>query len=125
VLLLASVPLPGCGGDGSEQSAKGESPTTAKAGETLTLVATEYSFSPAKAKVLGAGDVTLELDNRGRVSHNLTVRRGKAELTAVPTIGSKEIKSGTLSLPPGRYQLICTINGHEKLGMRATLEVRG
>jgi uncharacterized cupredoxin-like copper-binding protein len=124
-LLLASLLLLGCGDDGSGQPAKREGATTIKAGETLTFVANEYSLSPSKARVVGAGDVTLELDNRGRVSHNLTVRRGEAELTAVPAIKSQEIKSGTLSLPPGRYELICTVEGHEKLGMHATLEVRG
>lgn len=122
--LVACLLLLGCGGDGSGDSEKSEGATTVKTGETLTVVASEYELSPSKARVVGAGDVTLELDNRGRVSHNLSVRRGKSELTAVAAIGSREIESGTLSLPPGRYELLCSIDGHEKLGMRAMLEVR-
>lgn len=123
-LLICCTLLAGCGGGDGGSDGGNSRPVTVKTGQTLRLVGDEYSFSPSRVVVIGAGELEFELDNRGRLAHNVTLRRGGAQLTAVPTIKGGQIRTGRLSLATGRYELICTVGDHAKLGMKGTLQVR-
>lgn len=72
----------------------------------------------------------MQFRNGGEDPHDLRVRRLDSHGRPYGT-GWRfpEIRSGTmvereLHLRPGRYRLVCTLPGHERLGMRATLLVR-
>ena len=72
--------------------------------------------------MVGAGQVTIEFRNYGEDPHDLVLEPagpGWAELGP----GGVEAKKVTLS--PGSYKLLCAIEGHEQLGMKATLKVQG
>lgn len=72
------------------------------------------------------GRIKLVLRNLGEDDHDLRVLGPRGYRSAV----SPEIKpgeSGVLRVRlrrQGRYRLICTLKGHAKLGMQATLRVR-
>jgi plastocyanin len=74
----------------------------------------------------GAGDVRVELRNSGEDPHNLVV---SPEGTHSPLASFSEIDPGTyerrsVTLTPGRYQLWCSLELHEGLGMSTTLRVQ-
>ena len=71
-----------------------------------------------------SGDsIRLELDNQGKLAHNLKVMQGARELGGTPTFPPKGKRCGTVTLAPGRYRMVCTVANHEQLGMVGELEV--
>ena len=119
--LAAGVSLAaGCGG---EDAPPGPTATTAP-GEPITVVATEYAFDPATLVLAGAGELEVELENRGSLAHNLWVIQGADEVGGTPTFQGGESRSATVEVEPGTYRLICTVGNHEELGMVGELQVR-
>lgn len=70
--------------------------------------------------------MTVELLNRGEDPHDLALRSpgGVGELFALPETPSLGSARGVFGLDAGDWTLVCLIEGHEDLGMRATLRVR-
>jgi plastocyanin len=128
-LLLAALCaglLLGCGDeDGDEGTSR---PVTVKAGSGLSVVGNEYSFDPSRVVVAGsrAGPTRLRitLENEGSLAHNLKVFRGDEELGGTPTFQGGRTESGSVSLEPGRYRMVCTVGNHADLGMVGDLGVR-
>jgi hypothetical protein len=90
----------------------------------VSVAAREFSLTLSRPLV-GAGAVTVELRNSGEDPHNLVV---SPEGTHTPLASFSEIGPGTyerrsVSLAPGRYQLWCSLELHEGLGMSTTLRV--
>lgn len=129
LLVLGAALLAGCGGDGGDKKAPEARAKTIRAGAPLRVAAHEYSFDPKRVLVTGApkaGTVRLkiDLDNRGDLAHNLKLERGGEEIGGTPTFQPGETRSGTVSLRPGRYTLICTVGDHAQRGMTGELDVR-
>ena len=76
--------------------------------------------------VVDRGVVRFNVHNFGEDGHDLQVRGPKGFRSSVmPEIGAGA--DGTLTVRlrrAGRYTLVCTLPGHEALGMRASLRVR-
>jgi hypothetical protein len=74
----------------------------------------------------GAGDVRIELRNSGEDPHNLVVSPdgSHAPLASFSTLDPGLYERRTVSLTPGRYQLWCSLESHEALGMSVTLRVQ-
>jgi hypothetical protein len=72
------------------------------------------------------GVVTFNVHNYGEDGHDLRVRGPKRfRSPKLPEVEPGGNGTLTVRLPyRGRYALVCTLPGHEKLGMRATLRVR-
>ena len=122
VTALFTCLLAGCGGD--DDGEKGGRTKTVAAGKAVRVVAREYSFDPKNIVVEGGGGrVKLTLANKGSLAHNLKVEQGDRELGGTPTFQSGRSESGTVSLEPGSYTMICTVGNHAELGMRGKLEV--
>ena len=90
----------------------------------VSVAAREFSLTLSRPLV-GAGAVTVELRNSGEDPHNLVV---SPEGTHSPLASFSEIDPGTyerrsVTLAPGRYQLWCSLEFHEGLGMSTTLRV--
>jgi plastocyanin len=117
--------LAGCGGEDEEP--EGRAVTTGGDG-TLAVAGDEYSFDPANVVVKGSdgspATVRISLRNEGALAHNLRVRQGGRELGGTATFQGDETRSAKLTLPRGRYELVCTVGNHAELGMRGRLEVR-
>lgn len=116
LMLVAS----GCGNDD-------ESPgrtVTVEAGKAATVVADEYSFDPETIVLTGGGKLTLELDNQGTLAHNVRVFDGGKDIGGTPTFAGGEPRSGTVTVQPGEYEILCTVGDHADLGMKGKLEVK-
>ncbi len=117
-LLLAVVA--GCGGDDDEPGRT----VTAQAGDTITVVADEYSFDPETIVLAGKGELTIELDNQGVLAHNVRVFDGGTDIGGTPTFVGGDARGGTVDVEPGGYDLVCTVGDHADLGMTGKLTVR-
>jgi plastocyanin len=116
VLLAAG----GCGGDDDEPGRT----VTVDAGTTLAVVADEYSFDPESVVLERGGRLEIELENTGSLAHNLRVFDGGSDVGGTPTFTGGETKSGTVTVEPGEYELVCTVGNHADLGMTGTLQVK-
>jgi plastocyanin len=119
-LVAAAVLIAGCGGE----KEKSHGVVTAGPGQTVRVVADEYSFQPAKI-VLSSGPLIVELKNEGVLAHNLRVIGDGGDVGGTDTFQGGTTKSATVQLQPGAYQFVCTVGNHAQLGMRGELEVGG
>jgi plastocyanin len=87
--------------------------------------AREFSLTLSRPLV-GTGAVTVELRNSGEDPHNLVVspEGTHSPLAAFSTIDSGTYERRSVTLAPGRYQLWCSLEFHEGLGMSTTLRVQ-
>jgi hypothetical protein len=74
--------------------------------------------------VVKAGPVSLEEIDAGMDPHDLRLRHGRSRaVLAEPLLNPGQRWDGVVDLRPGVYHLWCSLPGHWKLGMRATLRV--
>lgn len=94
-------------------------------GRFLSVSAREFSLTLSRP-ALAAGEVTIELRNRGEDPHNLVVSPAGShtELAQIGTQAPLGVAEVDTRLAAGRYYLWCTLPGHEAAGMHAALEVR-
>ncbi len=113
------VVLAGCGGGDDEPLRR----VTVSAGETVRVTAKEYSFDPGRVVATGGEPLRFILDNEGDLAHNLKVFAGERELGGIQSFPAGEERSFRVALPPGSYELVCTVADHRELGMEGRLEV--
>ena len=123
LLLIALLTLPLAGGCGGDEGSPGRT-VTVEPGETVAVVAKEYSFDPETIVLTGGGKLTVELDNQGTLAHNLRVFDGGTDIGGTPTFAGGEPRTGTVQVEPGEYELLCTVGDHAALGMKGKLTVR-
>jgi len=90
----------------------------------VSVGAREFSLRLSRPLV-GKGSVRVELRNNGEDPHNLVV---SPDGTLTPLASFSTLDPGTyerrsVALDPGRYQLWCSLEGHEAKGMSVTLRV--
>jgi hypothetical protein len=90
----------------------------------LSVKSAEFYFGLSRPAV-GAGEVTIELNNRGEDPHNLNLRQegDEAPPLEIPETQSLQRSVATFELPAGSYRLWCSLPGHEEKGMYSTLQV--
>jgi hypothetical protein len=91
----------------------------------VSVSAKEFSLTLSRPLV-GKGSVRVELRNTGEDPHNLVL---SPEGTHTPLASFSTLDPGTyerrsVTLGPGRYQLWCSLEGHEAAGMNVTLRVQ-
>lgn len=105
------------------------SPAATRTAAPLFVDAREWSLSLSRATV-PAGRVALQLHNAGEDDHDVWFRRldrrgrpaGPTRKVAVTTPGA--MTEQTLYLRQGRWRVWCSLDGHARAGMRATLRAR-
>jgi uncharacterized cupredoxin-like copper-binding protein len=104
---------------GATSTTTGMTTTTGTSGgttkKTVKVGESEWKISLPETK-FAPGTYTFDVENDGKVVHNLTVEGpGGKKATADLTAG----KSGsvTVVLKPGTYDFFCSIPGHKQLGM--------
>jgi len=119
--LTVVLAMPGCGGD--------PEPVTDR-DATLQLKLREFRIEPQVIRVR-PGRIHIVARNVGTLAHNLKVRSlnrkrgeevkvyGEAQGTAFP----RGTIVGDVTLPPGKFELVCTIGNHDDLGQTGTLIV--
>lgn len=88
---------------------------------------TEYAFLPSTIEVTAAERIRVVVRNTGRLEHDLVPdERGRALGLAQVHLGPGGSASNDWTAPaePTELRIICTVLGHETLGMVARLVVR-
>jgi uncharacterized cupredoxin-like copper-binding protein len=90
----------------------------------VQVIAKEYSFTLSRPEV-PAGEVIVELLNRGEDPHNLHLLEPVegSEAGAFSNTAPGVHADLKLNMRPGSYTLFCSLPGHEAKGMHATLTV--
>ncbi len=89
-------------------------------GSEVSVSMQDFKFVPREIPIAADTDVSIDLSNDGVSIHNFWI-------TEVDQ-GSEMINPGasasiSVNLPAGEYRVICTVPGHEELGMVAQLIV--
>ena len=86
----------------------------------VTVVGTEFSFSPALITVKSGEKVKLTFQNNGSVSHNLVV---EGLGISTKTIGRGKTETLEFTAPAsGTYKFFCSVPGHRPAGMEGSLK---
>jgi uncharacterized cupredoxin-like copper-binding protein len=94
--------------------------TTAKSPATKVPVAeSEFKITLASTK-FKAGEIIFEAKNDGKIQHDLAIKQTGEKTKLISPGGSAELK---VTLKPGKYELYCTVPGHEAAGMRLNITV--
>jgi cytochrome c oxidase subunit 2 len=103
---------------GSPQPAAGGS--AGGSGDQIKLVTSEWKFEPASLKVPVGKPVTLVLENKGALEHDVYNEALGVHLVAPP----RETVRQTITFDkPGTYEFDCSIAGHKESGMKGTILV--
>ena len=86
----------------------------------VQVALTEFRVRPNDI-VAPAGALTFEVQNFGRLSHNLVIARGSNVLGSTRPIPPGQTGTVTVTLPPGRYSISSSIQLDGTLGDRGTL----
>jgi uncharacterized cupredoxin-like copper-binding protein len=101
-------------------------PTSPPLAGFVSVAAKEFSLTLSRPLV-GAGSVRIELRNSGEDPHNLVVSPDDGThtpLASYSTLDPGLYERRSVTLVPGRYQLWCSLEGHEAKGMSVTLRVQ-
>jgi uncharacterized cupredoxin-like copper-binding protein len=100
--------------------------TTAPTTTAAKPVATKVHVSETEFKIttdltsFKAGEITFVAKNDGKIPHDLAVKETGEKTKEIAPGGTAELK---VNLKPGKYELYCTIPGHEDAGMKLTITV--
>ena len=120
-LVITGAVLAGCGGDDDGGGGDGLSTGSGDGGGagTVTVVAQDSLRFDQDDYTASAGDVTIEYENAGNLTHTLLIDGVDDFKLSVTSNGDTD--EGTVQLEPGDYRIFCDIPGHES--MEATLTV--
>jgi plastocyanin len=118
-LLAAALVIAACGG-GSATTA----PASPLPPGVVGVQASEYKFEPS-AITVPAGAATFAVKNGGSEAHQFEILEGETVLGGVLDIAPGATKDLAVTLDAGSYTFVCTLNGHDLLGMKGTLTVGG
>ncbi|MFL5981073.1 MAG: cupredoxin domain-containing protein [Gaiellaceae bacterium] len=91
--------------------------TTTVEAQDVTVTETEFKIAmPAK---LAAGKYTFEVENEGKLPHDLAIKGGK-KTELIDADGKAQL---VVDLKPGKYHFYCSVPGHEQAGMKVDVTV--
>ncbi len=110
----------------AERTTTAQTSTQATTTAPAKLAATKVPVSEAEFKItlgssdLKAGEITFEAKNDGKIPHDLAIKGTSDKTKLIPAGGTAELK---VTLKPGKYELYCTVPGHEAAGMKLNITV--
>lgn len=110
-------PGPTAAPEGTDESARAD---------YLGVRSREYQFTLSRPGI-ESGEVTVQLQNQGAEHHNLNLQREGdpgGPVLSLPDVEPSKRQAAHFELPPGTYRLWCSLPGHARKGMHATLLVR-
>jgi uncharacterized cupredoxin-like copper-binding protein len=120
VAALALV-IAACSGGGDGSTEGGGSGDQAAAPASVDISLTDFKIAPADVEVPAGAPVTFNVSNDGQSPHTYGVTVGD-QVYETPQIDAGS--SSTLEVPAleaGTYDALCTIPGHDQLGMVGTV----
>jgi uncharacterized cupredoxin-like copper-binding protein len=109
-----------------QQTGAGQTSTRATTTTTPKPAATKAPVSESEFKItlgstdLKAGEITFEVKNDGKIPHDLAIKGTSDKTDLIPPGATAELK---VTLKAGKYELYCTVPGHEAAGMKLNITV--
>lgn len=127
---LAALALVACGGSSTSSTGSSPAPTlspaaaaTATSGNGIPVQLSDYMIMPGTLTAR-AGSITFDVKNVGPTVHNLTIIDSSGKVVgATANLKPGESATLTVSLSAGAYTAVCSLAGHEILGMKDVLTV--
>jgi uncharacterized cupredoxin-like copper-binding protein len=125
VVLLLALGVAACGGDDDDEGAggtatqpaqteqPGQAPGTAQTASEVLM--SEFEFDPSDVSAAAGSTVTVR--NEGSVEHDLRLRQDGEEIGGTELVGPGGSEQLQLDFPAGRYEMFCSVPGHEDAGM--------
>jgi uncharacterized cupredoxin-like copper-binding protein len=89
--------------------------------QASTAKATETEFKIAlPSTALKAGKITFDVKNDGKIEHDLAIKGMTEKTPLIKPGGSAKL---TVTLKAGKYELYCSVPGHESAGMKLEVTV--
>ena len=137
-MLLLSLPaVAGCGSSNKNNNSTSTTSTTSTAATTtnpsgasgaahvLTLTADPsgaLKFDKTRLSTT-PGKVTIKMDNPSTLQHGISILGNGVSQTGA-TVGTRGVSTITTTLPAGRYDFFCPVDGHKQAGMSGRLIVK-
>jgi uncharacterized cupredoxin-like copper-binding protein len=93
--------------------------TTTRVEVSSAIVVKETEFKIAMPSTLSAGKYTFEVEDDGKIPHDLAIKGGPQTKLIQPG-GKAEL---SVTLKPGKYHFYCSVPGHEQAGMKIDVTV--
>jgi plastocyanin len=81
----------------------------------------EFAFEPSRVQAEAGESVTIEFENVGKLSHNLTIPAFDADTGTIQAGDTATLK--VTPEEPGTYEIRCSVPGHAPAGMTGKLVV--
>ena len=110
----------------ARQTTTAQTSTQATTTAPAKPAATKVPVSEAEFKItlgstdLKAGEITFEVKNDGKIPHDLAIKETGDKTKLIPAGGTAELK---VTLKAGKYELYCSVPGHEAAGMKLSVTV--
>jgi uncharacterized cupredoxin-like copper-binding protein len=110
----------------AQQTTTAQTTTQATTTAPAKPAATKVPVSEAEFKItlastdFKAGEITFEVKNDGKIPHDLAIKGTADKTELIPAGGTAELK---VTLKAGKYELYCTVPGHEAAGMKLNITV--
>jgi uncharacterized cupredoxin-like copper-binding protein len=110
----------------AEQTTTAQTSTQATTTAPAKPAATKVPVSEVEFKItvgstdLKAGEITFEVKNDGKIPHDLAIKGTSDKTNLIPAGGTAELK---VTLKAGKYELYCSVPGHEAAGMKLNITV--
>ncbi len=113
------TPAPGIvPGEIGEMSVSSEGESELK---EVTVVGTEYNFSPSTITVQAGQSVKITFQNGGSINHNLVIEDLEVNSRAIR--GSQTDIIEFIASTSGTYTIFCSVPGHRAAGMEGSLKI--
>lgn len=87
----------------------------------ITVVGTDFAFSPSTIVAKSGKKLTITFQNKGKAPHNLTIDK----VGASKTLQAGQSETITINSPKaGTYSIECTVGNHKEKGMVGLLMVQ-
>jgi uncharacterized cupredoxin-like copper-binding protein len=115
--LAGALILAACGG--------GSATTAAPQARLVSVVAADFSFTPASYNATAGEQLTFNVKNEGTLEHNFVILDPSGgELARLDGIGVGLTKALNFSpTAAGAYTIVCDIAGHREAGLEAAFRV--
>jgi uncharacterized cupredoxin-like copper-binding protein len=110
----------------AEQTTTAQTSTQATTTAPAKPAATKVPVSESEFKItagstdLKAGEITFEVKNDGNIPHDLAIKGTSDKTNLIPAGSTAELK---VTLKAGKYELYCSVPGHEAAGMKLNITV--
>jgi len=124
-VLVLMITAAACTGGGDDGGGAAEGSGAGGASATFAVSLTDFALVPDLIDAPAYRTLTFEVSNDGQAPHTFAVD------TTAGVVGTRQLEPGdteTLQVPAlggGDYKILCTIPGHEELGMVGSLMVSG